>query len=94
LSIIPGKKGHHFVELLKNYPEGTPMNQKQEVTAGELITPTEAATIIGTVTKRTITKWCRQGLLPAQQINQRWYINKAQFLKTIGSPPGNNTGLQ
>lgn len=60
------------------------MSQKQEVKSGELLTPVEAAEIMGTVSKKTIARWCRQGLLPAQQINQRWYINKEQFLKLAG----------
>lgn len=60
------------------------MSQKQVAKPGELITPAEAAELIGTVSKKTITKWCRQGILPAKQINQRWYINKDQFLKLAG----------
>jgi hypothetical protein len=44
----------------------------------------EAAAITGTVSKKTITKWCRLGLVPAKQINRRWYINKEQFLRLAG----------
>lgn len=52
---------------------------------GELITPNEAAKIIGIVTKKTVSRWCREGWLPCQQINQRWYINKAQLLNLLRS---------
>lgn len=64
------------------------MPQEQGLKSSELLTPAEAAALIEVVTQRTITKWCRQGLLPARQINQRWYIHKEQFLRIVGlSPP-------
>lgn len=59
------------------------MNQEHIAALGEWIIPAEAAALIGPVTKRTVEKWCRQGLLPAQQVNKRWYINKDQLLKML-----------
>jgi hypothetical protein len=60
------------------------MNQQELEKPGELITPAEAAAITGTVSKKTIAKWCRLGFVPARQINRRWYINKEQFLRLAG----------
>lgn len=62
------------------------MNNQTQAEQGEWITPDEAAKIIGIVTKKTISRWCREGWLPCQQINQRWYINKIQLLNLLRSP--------
>jgi hypothetical protein len=73
-----------LVGLLKLKQGERLMPQKEIKKPGELITPAEAAAITGTVSKKTITKWCRLGLVPAKQINHRWYINKEQFLRLAG----------
>lgn len=73
ISHIPGKIQREEITV----------NQEQCAALGEWIIPAEAAVIIGPVTKRTVEKWCRQGLLPAKQVNKRWYIHKCRLLKML-----------
>lgn len=65
-------------------------NKMEEVTMkgsneeiGEWLTPNQAAELVGTVTARTISKWARQGLLPARRVNRRWYVHKRKLQEML-----------
>ncbi|MCL4301672.1 MAG: helix-turn-helix domain-containing protein [Anaerolineae bacterium] len=51
--------------------------------SGELLTPAQAAVLVGTVTARTISDWARRGLIPAKKIGGRWYVIKAGLLEML-----------
>lgn len=56
---------------------------ENQTKTGELLTPAQAAELIGTITPRTVVKWGQQGLLPCVKINRHWYFYKTEVLKIL-----------
>ena len=52
------------------------------------LTTRQAATLVGTVTSRTVAGWCRDGLLPARRIGGRWYVDRQGLLDMLSRVRG------
>lgn len=61
-------------------------DERRSVSSDELLTVQEAAAFLK-ATPSTVTKWCREGILPSVKLGKVWRISRRGIERMVGSVP-------